>query len=163
MAKEPNAEPLEGVEIEEPKSKKGLIIGVVAVLVLGGGGAGAFFAMKGGGAAAGGPGGEQAEALGKRVALDHFIVNLNEARSTRYLKVEFALELSDESVEELVKERQDVIRDRVLTYLSGLTIDDVRGSETKEVIREVLIRRTNEALGSEDAVKNVLFKDFVVQ
>lgn len=162
MAKEANAEPLEGDELEAPKSKTGLIIAVVAVLVVGGG-VGAFFALKGGAGPGGAGGNEQAEMLGKRVALDPFIVNLNEARSTRYLKVEFALELSDDSIEELVKERQDVIRDKVLTYLSGLTIDDVRGSETKEVIREVLVQRTNEALASEDAVKNILFKDFVVQ
>ena len=101
--------------------------------------------------------------VGKIVSVDSFIVNLNEAKATRYLKVTVAVMLTDDSLEEAVKQRMDLFRDGVLTYLSGLSIDDVRGSETKELIRERMLELANESLGEGEVVQQVLFKEFVVQ
>ena len=84
-------------------------------------------------------------------------MNLNEAKATRYLKVTVAVMLTDDSLEEAVKQRMDLFRDGVLTYLSGLSIDDVRGSETKELIRERMLELANESLGVGDVVQLVLF------
>lgn len=154
----------EGEATPKPKSKLPLIIGAVVVLMGGGGGA-AFMVMGGGGGSA--QAAEKPELpaseLGKVMPLDSFIVNLNEAKSTRYLKVTVHVELSDESVEEVVTERMVLIRDRVLTYLSGLGIDDVRGEEPKEAIREMLVSRVNEAINMDSGVRSILFAEFVVQ
>ena len=153
-------------EVEEgqvPKKKPILLIAIALNVVLIGGAA-AFLLLRG--AAGGGGGGgalAQADQLGKLVPIQSFIVNLNEPRSTRYLKVTLTVELADESAEQDLRDRHDLVRDRVLTSLSGLTIDDVRGAETKETIRQLLVARINDALASQDAVKNVLFTEFVVQ
>ena len=149
--------------VPAPKSNKVMLI-VIAVNVVGLGGAGAFFFLRQSHAAAApaAAGEHGAAAMGKLLPIESFIVNLNEAKSTRYLKVTFSLEC-EEGIEATVKDRKDVIRDRVLTYLSGLTVDDVRGSETKDAIREMLVKRVNDALGQKDAIKNVLFTEFVVQ
>lgn len=160
MADPTDEVPEEGATAKKKKSPLIIIVAVNVVLI---GGAAAFLLLRGGG---GDPAADQAaaaEELGKLVPIDSFIVNLNEPRSTRYLKVTFTVELADESMEETLRERKDVVRDRVLTSLSGLSIDDVRGSETKQTIREMLIARINEGVGASDAVKNVLFTEFVVQ
>lgn len=154
------AELTAGAEAAPKKGRALLIIVVVNVIAVGGAGAWLLTRNR---AAAAAPVGPDKPPLGKLVPLESYIVNLNEAKATRYLKVTFSLELGDESVEPAIAERKDVIRDRILTYLSGLTVDDVRGSETKEAIRLMLARRTNEALGTRDAVKSVLFTEFVVQ
>lgn len=145
-----------------PKKKSPMVLIIIMVNVLLIGGAAAFFLLRGGGGAGGG-GAAEAEKLGKLVPVESFIVNLNEPRSTRYLKVTFTVELADDSAEEALRDRKDLVRDRVLTSLSGLSIDDVRGSETKETIRQMLIGRINEAVARENAIKNVLFTEFVVQ
>ena len=106
--------------------------------------------------------GQSADALGEIVPLDPFIVNLNESDSTRYLKLNFSLELNEDGSVDELKMRRDVVRDHVLTYLSGLTTIDVRGSETKDAIRKTLAKRINNALG-ETVVQRVLFTEFVVQ
>jgi flagellar FliL protein len=145
-------------------NNKMMIIIAAAVVVVGGGGA--AVAMKKGNKAADSQSAAEKKGsdkkLGQLVVVEDFIVNLNEPRSTRYLKVKFTLELGEAAVD-LLAERKDVCRDAVLTYLSGLTVDDVRGSETKAALREELVSRINEALGVEGGVKNVMFTEFVVQ
>jgi flagellar protein FliL len=149
-----------------PKKKRLLIVAIAAasIVVIGGGVA---FAMLKGKSAAAAPATDEvskvsAEKLGQVVALEGFIVNLNESRSTRYLKTTFSVEL-DETKDAELKERKDVVRDTVITYLSGLTTDDVRGSETKPLIRDDLLRLINEALGNPKGVRSVRFTEFVVQ
>ncbi len=151
---------------EAAPAKKGnnkMIIMIAAGAVVVGGGGAAMAMMKGSKKddhAAEAKGSEKK--LGTLVVVEDFIVNLNEPRSTRYLKVKFTLELGEASTE-VLGARKDIVRDAVLTYLSGLTVDDVRGSETKAALREELVHRINEAIGIEDGVKNVMFTEFVVQ
>ncbi len=154
-------------DTENKPAKKGKLPIIIAGAVLVAGGA--AFAMTRGGAAAAPAAGAGAAGpksdpttLGQIVALDSFIVNLNEERSTRYLKVTFSVELA-EADEAAVTERKDIIRDAVITYLSGLTIEHVRGSETKAAIRDELLQRINGALSVEGGVRNVVFTEFVVQ
>src|SRR5689334_15986013 len=90
-------EAVEGAEGEEgapkPKSKKGLIIGIVALLVLGGGGAGAYFEF---GHKGDEKGGNEAKAKVKEkenlpplyIALDPpFVVNFEAESAVRFLQV----------------------------------------------------------------------------
>ena len=150
------------IETAAPKSKTGLIVmvAVSAVLVVGGGVAFAMMKGKHGETEAHGKSSEKK--LGTLVAVDDFIVNLNEPRSTRYLKVRFTLELG-EATPELLGERKDVVRDAVLTYLSGLTVDDVRGADTKDALREEIAARVSVAVGMPGGIKSVMFTEFVVQ
>ncbi|MFT5432682.1 MAG: flagellar FliL protein [Myxococcota bacterium] len=148
---------------EEVKKKSPMVMIIAAVVVLAGGGGAAFFMLSGAEEAAAAEAPDSGEKLGKLIQLESFIVNLNEAKSTRYLKISFSAELNKPSAEERLKERKDVVRDRVLTYLSGLGVNDVRGSEPKEIIREGLVERINEAIRMEEGVRNVLYTEFVVQ
>ena len=145
------------------KKKSPMVMIIAAVVVLAGGGGAAFFMMSGGDAAAASGAEDSSDKMGKLVPIKSFIVNLNETKSTRYLKLTFAAELGRESAESVLKERKAVVRDRVLTYLSGLGVADVRGSEPKEVVREGIVDRMNEALKMEDGIRTVLFTEFVVQ
>ena len=156
-----DVEGAEGAAEEKSGSKMPLIIGAI-VIALGIGGGGAYMLMPAPADAEAKPKANTA-AVGKIVPVDSFIVNLNEAKSTRYLKVTIAVMLTDETLEEAAKMRMDLLRDGVLTYLSGLSIDDVRGSETKEIIRERILELANESLGEGEVVQQVLFKEFVVQ
>lgn len=160
MADDNDVEVGEGA-VEAPKSKSKLIMIVAAVLVLGGGAA-AFFVMQGGGAAQAAEGAD-AEKLGKLMPIESFIVNLNESKSTRYLKITFSVELASDEYENEIRDRKDIIRDRCLTYLSGLSVDDVRGSETKPVIKQALAQAIDDGLNADGAIKNVLLTEFVVQ
>jgi flagellar basal body-associated protein FliL len=155
------AEEVEGVEEVEASggSKMPLVIFAVVAALLAGGGA--AYLLLPAPAAEAKP--KEKVTVGKILPVDSFIVNLNEAKATRYLKVTISVMLTDESLEEAVKLRMDILRDGVLTYLSGLSIDDVRGSETKELIRERMLELANESLGEGEVVQQVLFKEFVVQ
>mgnify|MGYP000595302100 CR=1 FL=1 len=150
-------------EEEGGKKKSPMVMIIAAVVVIAGGGGAAFFMMSGGDSAAAAAEEETGDKLGKLVPMESFIVNLNESKSTRYLKLTFTCELNKDSAEAALKERKDVVRDRVLTYLSGLGVNDVRGSEPKDVIREGLTARINEAIKMEDGIKSVLYTEFVVQ
>ncbi|MBT9557981.1 MAG: flagellar basal body-associated FliL family protein [Myxococcales bacterium] len=154
-------------DIDSAPKKKGppmIAIAAAGIVVIGGGVAFAMLKGKSGGAEAhsDGAGKHSTEKLGQVVALEGFIVNLNESRSTRYLKTTFSVEL-DETTDVELKERKDIVRDTVITYLSGLTVDDVRGSETKPLIRDELLRLVNEAVGKPKGIRSVRFTEFVVQ
>ncbi len=155
---------------EAPKKKNNKLPIIIGAVVVSGGAAAAVM-MKGKHPAPGHEGAAGADAhgaktatgkLGKLINVDSFIVNLNETRSTRYLKIGFSLELG-EADESVLAERKDLIRDAVITYLSGLTLEDVRGSETKAAMREELVDRINGALAVEHGIKSVIFTEFVVQ
>jgi flagellar FliL protein len=165
MANEPEVEFEEGVQPQ--KGSKNLIIGVVAVVVLmGGAWAYVHFTSAGdeeaGGAAQAKEVGNPGE-VGEFIPLKSFVVNLNAERSNRYLKVTLQLEMAQEGMQEEVTKRIPLIRHKVITYLTGLDVGDVRGAETKDVIRKKLVERVNKAFGVEGIVRNVLFTEFVVQ
>jgi flagellar basal body-associated protein FliL len=73
------------------------------------------------------------------------------------------MEMGVEGLEEEAAKRLPIIRDRVITYLASLSLDDVRGEETKDVIRKELIKKVNQAFGADGSVKNILFTEFVIQ
>ena len=150
-----------------PKSSKLLLI--LMILNLAGTGAAVFFAMKPRPAMAV-PAGEHDERAKKEeekkpgpvVALDPFIVNLNEEGSSRYLKVTFEIELLDEKAQKAFDLVKRVVRDEVLRYLSGLGVADTQGETGKMKIQSEVQARVTKAIG-EGKVTHVFFTDFVVQ
>ena len=134
-----------------------VIVGVVVVL----GGVGAYLVISGGDEAVVKLVAKFGQ-VGPIVALKLFVVNFNES-GNRYLKLSISIEMFGEGMEEEVTKRAPKIRDRVIRYLVGLTLADVRGAETKDAILSVLLKKVNEAFGSEAMVKEVLFTEFVIQ
>jgi len=101
------------------------------------------------------------ETRGPIVALDPFVVNLDEPGTSRYLKATLQLELAPKAEDELAKAKE-LVRDAVLSYLSGLHLKDTLGAEAKEKIRKDLLERLSKLLGP-DKVRRLFFQDFVVQ
>lgn len=147
----------DGAQLQKGKGMLFAIVGAVVVL----GGVGAYLATSGGDEAAAKPVAKQGH-VGPIVALKTFVVNLNES-GNRYLKMEVSLEMTGEGMEEEVTKRAPIIRDLVIGYLAGLTLVDVRGAETKDEIRSVLLKKVHEAFGSEAMVKRILITEFVIQ
>ena len=99
---------------------------------------------------------------GPVVAIDPFVVNLNEPGSTRFLKANFEVQvLTLHAQEELLHNKRSV-RDDLLRYLSGLTVADTLGEAGKAKIRDEVTARIDKALGG-GRVHKVYFTEFVVQ
>lgn len=131
--------------------------------------AGLFMAVKkgqpahaaaGGHAAAAGP--PLREVTGPLITLDPFVVNLNEPGSSRYLKVQVRVEVTNSAAAKLFEKSKTLIRDQLLRYLSGLTVADTQGPENKDKIRDEMVARVAEVIG-EDRVRRTIFAEFVVQ
>jgi flagellar protein FliL len=101
------------------------------------------------------------EVTGPVVALDPFVVNLDEPGTSRYVKVTLEMELKPGAGDVIGKGKQ-LIRDAILSYLSGLKVKDTLGAEAKDKIREDLLDKLTKLLGP-DKVRRLFFQDFVVQ
>jgi flagellar FliL protein len=104
---------------------------------------------------------EAPEVAGPIVPLDPFVVNLDETGTSRYLKCTIQLQLAPKA-EELLAKSKEVVRDAVLSYLSGLHLKDTLGAEAKDKIRTDLLARIGKLLGP-DKIRRMFFQDFVVQ
>ena len=101
------------------------------------------------------------EVTGPVVALEPFVVNLDEPGTSRYLKVTLELELMPEGEQVLIRSKQ-LVRDTILSHLSGLHVKDTLGAEAKDKIRNDLMSKVVKLLGPEK-VRRMFFQDFVVQ
>jgi flagellar FliL protein len=99
---------------------------------------------------------------GPTVALDPFIVNLNESESSRYLKTSVELEVATQADADFVTKSKSAVRDEALRYLSSLRVADTLGEEGKTKIRDELSSRLDKVLGA-GKLKKVYFGEFVVQ
>jgi flagellar FliL protein len=158
-------------QTEEPKKKgKTLILIIVAANVLLGGGAAAFFVLGGGGggqAEAAGHGSPDAAAQAAKsgapiTEFPPIVVNLNEPEGTRYLKTTIAIQLSNDKMQAELEQLKPVIKDAFIRDLSELNFRQTMGAKNKSVIKRRLLKRFNEAVGSEAGIE-VLFTEFVVQ
>jgi flagellar protein FliL len=170
-------EQVEGVEGEEgapkPKSKKGLIIGLVALLVLGGGGAGAYFAFAGKSDGKGGKDAkvkvEEKEKLPPRyVALDPpFVVNFEAESAVRFLQVTVGIMTRDPATELLVKENDPRVRNDLLLILGGQTYASVSTTAGKEALRTKCLEAARtivkEMGGEPNKIEALYFTSFVMQ
>ncbi|HUJ57865.1 MAG TPA: flagellar basal body-associated FliL family protein [Kofleriaceae bacterium] len=101
------------------------------------------------------------EVTGPVLALDPFVVNLDEPGPARYLKVTLVLELTPDSEPTFDKSKQ-LIRDMILSHLSGLHLKDTLGSEAKEKLRTDLVTKLEKLVGP-NKVRRMFFQEFVVQ
>jgi len=113
-------------------------------------------------AAAPGPSGDAAKVSGPIATLDPFVVNLRDEGVSRYLKASFELELASEAAAGELAEAKRAVRDDLLRYLSGLSVDDTLGEEGKNKIQETMVARLDKQLGP-GRVRRVFFTEFVVQ
>ena len=166
----------EEIELAAPakKSRKGLVIILVAVvLVLGGGTAGALYALGmlgGGGAeqtAATEEPAEPEKAQAVYVSLDPaFTVNFRGGAGARFLQVAVEAMTRDPAMEEHIKRHMPVIRNDLTMLFSSKSARELATVEGKEALREetlASIQKVLEAEAGNKGIEAVYFTSFVMQ
>ncbi len=102
------------------------------------------------------------EVTGPLVALEPFVVNLNEPGSPRYLKIQIQAEVRDAADVKVFDKSKTIVHDDILGYLSGLRVAETLGADNKDRIRTDLARLMGKVIG-EDRVRRIVFAEFVVQ
>ena len=153
----------------EPTPKKGgkgtLLLAALLLMNLAATALVATKVMSGHGAAAAPTHGEEASALPKAgpvVAVEPFVVNLNETGISRYLKASFELEMSGADAVTALDHAKRGVRDDLLRYLSSLTVADTLGEVGKAKIQDQIVARVDKHLGG-GRVRKLFFTEFVVQ
>ena len=91
-----------------------------------------------------------------------FVGNLAAPGQSRYLMVTMLFELSAQDGEALLEKNKQVIRDAILSHLSGLKLADTLGAAAKDKLRADVMKKVEEIVG-ENKVRRMFFQEFVVQ
>lgn len=102
------------------------------------------------------------EVVGPVIAMDPFVVNLDEPGTSRYLKLTIQLELISAESEAVITKNKQLIRDAILSHLSGLKHADTLGAAAKEKLRDAIMERITKIVGPNHA-RRMFFQEFVVQ
>lgn len=101
--------------------------------------------------------------------LDPVVANLNEPSVTRYVRASLTLEMSSELDEKdgttFLDEKKPILINWLTVYLSGLSLEDVRGDKNLRSIQSQIREAFNEELfpDTKPQIKQVLIKEFPVQ
>jgi len=102
-------------------------------------------------------------------SLEPALANLDEPSVTRYIRVTLILEISGQVKESegtaFINEKKPLLTNWLTIYLSGLTIDDIRGDKNLRRIQAQILDTFNQQLfpNAKPMIKSILFKDFAVQ
>ena len=96
------------------------------------------------------------------------IVNLNSDRLNRYLRVSITLlvaESDEQKIMELVENQRAILKNWLLSYLSEVSMSDIRGAAGQNRLRRDIQDNFNTVLFSDgyDRIRDVLFQEFNVQ
>ena len=155
-------------KVEKPKSPKGpKLLALLVVANLGGTGFTAFKVMTAQPAHAEPPAPKHAapitnEVVGPVLAMDPFVVNLDEPGTSRYLKLTIQFELISPEAEITITKSKQLVRDTILSHLSGLHHADTLGTSAKEKLRTAIMERVEKIVGP-NQVRRMFFQEFVVQ
>ena len=146
-------------ELVKSAQKKGLLTGLMLVLVLAVGlfFSGAFDAGPTAIAASSNPGVEGAVMEG-----GEFVVNLADHRERRYAKVGFSIVLSDGVDPEVAKQRLPLIKDAIMPTLMGKTSKDLQTADGYEFVRSTITEAARNSYPRGDVLRAVL-TEFIVQ
>lgn len=102
------------------------------------------------------------------VEFGEVIVNLEDARMSRYLSIGVTLQVyaeDEETVTADVELQNAVLRNWLIGYLSDLNLEDIRGGGSQNRIRRDILNSFNEIIAPDgtDVVQEVLFDKFTVQ
>ncbi len=99
---------------------------------------------------------------GPILKLENFIIQLRGTDTDRYVRVAFDLELMSEADRSLVQARMPHIRDAIIGYFSDRSLDELRGSEGMERIKQAVLKKLEEILGAK-RVRSVFITELVIQ
>ena len=161
----------DGAEGAAPKSKKGLIIAAIAVVVLAGGGFAAFkmFSGKPDEKGAKPAKDEKHEVLPARyITLDPpFVVNFQAADAVRFLQITIGIMTRDPEMEKLVKDNDPRVRNDLLLILGNQSFATVSTLEGKEDLRKRCLEAVRTVVkdsgGEPEKIEALYFTSFVMQ
>ncbi|MBU4316020.1 MAG: flagellar basal body-associated FliL family protein [Proteobacteria bacterium] len=104
----------------------------------------------------------EAKKLGPIQSLEPFIVNLDDPKLRKYLRVTIDLELTDTKSVQLITDRLPQIKDAILSILPSKHYEEITTVEGKSALRIELIKAVNSFFDKEQ-VKNIYFTEFVIQ
>jgi flagellar FliL protein len=155
------------------KSKKGLLISILAVVVLGGGGAGAYFAFMG--HPEEGKEGKAKEEAKEAVKLPAqfvemdppFVVNFEPGASARFLQIKVQLKTRELEMVEFLKHNTPTIRNDLLLLFGNKRVEEVSTQEGREALRagalEAVRKVVKDEGGKPESIEDALFTSFVMQ
>ncbi len=98
------------------------------------------------------------------VPMDSIVVNIGKVDSKRYLRVIISLEVKNSEIEGTVKSNKVVFRDKLVSFLSSKSLSEVSDRANHQGLRtEIKDILNSTVLGSDDAISQVYFSDFIIQ
>ena len=95
------------------------------------------------------------------------VVNLNEPRLNRYMRVNISLEVrADDAAEvtQLVEQKKPLLKNWLIAYLSDKQLEEVRGAAAlNRLSREIRDAFNRILVGDEEKILGVLFEEFNIQ
>lgn len=96
------------------------------------------------------------------------VINLDEGRMTRFLRIAISLQIpksQEESFKKLIDAKKIVLRNWLLSHISDLDLEDIRGAAGQNRLRREIRDQFNAVLCPDgyDQVYDVLFEEFNVQ
>ena len=102
------------------------------------------------------------------IEFDEVVVNLNDARYSRYVTCNFSLQVANSqllAIQALVDEKNAILKNWLIAHLRDKKLDDVKGKLGHNTLRREIHDRFNELLFTDgvERIQDVLFQDFKVQ
>jgi len=95
-------------------------------------------------------------------ALENIVLNPAGSGGTRFLMVTATFELKDGATEQLMKDHEAEIRDRVLSLLGRKTVEELTATADRDVIKKEVLDAVT-PLFPKGSVLKVFFPQFVIQ
>lgn len=153
--------------VEAPKKKSKFLLILLPLILLGGGG-GAFLAFSQYPALAAllydEPAAEAEEPIeyGQFLEIDNLIINPDGTDGKRYLMVKIGFESEKAKTLEEVTQKEVVVRDAILRFLSAQTVEDLAAIEKRDAIKDELRAMINEIL-EKGEITRLYFTQYVLQ
>ncbi len=96
------------------------------------------------------------------------VVNFNDPRFSRYLKMNFTLQVAKSQIEDVTKmieDKHDVLRNWLIGHIADKRVEDIRGRQGTNRLRREIHDEFNRLLFSDgiERIQDVLFQDLSVQ
>jgi flagellar FliL protein len=106
--------------------------------------------------------GKGLDAPGPTLKLENFIIQLRTTESERYVRVAFDIELASEADRDGVVARTSQIRDAVISYFADRTLEELRGSDGMDHIKQALLKRLDDVVTGH-RLRAIYITEFIVQ
>jgi flagellar protein FliL len=102
------------------------------------------------------------------IDFEEVVVNLNESRFNRYLKLGFSLQIAStqkSAIETLIKQKQVVLKNWLISHIADKSLEDVGSKIGHNRLRREIHDQFNLVLFDDgvERVQDVLFKEFNIQ